>query len=57
MQAASIRRMLATRRREEMAMHGNPRFWALAAALFVLLYLAFVNIAAKIELFMRLAEG
>ncbi|MGA8169236.1 MAG: hypothetical protein WB816_00125 [Methylocystis sp.] len=51
------RRIVPSRRfqREETAMHGDPRFWALVAAMWIGLFLAVVNIATKIDLFMRLS--
>jgi hypothetical protein len=38
-------------------MHSNPKFWALTAALFVLLFLALVNIVTKINILLHLAEN
>jgi hypothetical protein len=37
------------------AMHKDPKFWALMVAIWLGLYLALLNIASKINLFMRLA--
>jgi hypothetical protein len=36
------------------AMHENPKFWALFVALFVMLYLAMVNIITKVNLLLDL---
>ena len=36
-------------------MHSNPRFWAVFIAIWIGFILAMVNIASKVDLFMRLA--
>jgi hypothetical protein len=36
-------------------MHGDPRFWAVVFAFWIGFFLAVVNIATKIDLFMRLS--
>jgi hypothetical protein len=38
-------------------MHSNPKFWALTAAFFILLYLAAINIVVKINMLLHLAEN
>jgi len=38
-------------------MHSNPKFWALTAGLFILLYLAAINIIVKINMFFHLLEN
>jgi hypothetical protein len=53
----NARRPAARRRREREAMHKNPKFWALTAALFILLCLAVVNIVEKISMLLHLSEN
>jgi hypothetical protein len=36
-------------------MHSDPRFWAIVVAFWIGFMLAVVNIASKIDLFMRLS--
>jgi hypothetical protein len=36
-------------------MHSDPRFWAVFIAIWIGFILAMVNIASKVDLFMRLA--
>jgi len=38
-------------------MHANPKFWALTAALFILLCLAVVNIVEKVNMLLHLSEN
>jgi heme/copper-type cytochrome/quinol oxidase subunit 4 len=38
-------------------MHSNPKFWALTAGLFILLYLAAINIIVKINMFLHLMDN
>ncbi len=38
-------------------MHSNPKFWALAVAFFILIYLAGVNIVVKFNMLLHLAEN
>jgi hypothetical protein len=37
------------------AMHSDPRFWAVVVAFWIGFFLSVVNIATKIDLFMRLS--
>jgi hypothetical protein len=37
--------------------HGDPKFWALVVALWVLLFLALVNIVEKIEMLTHLTSS
>jgi hypothetical protein len=45
----------ARRSRGEFAMHSDPRFWALFAAIWFCLVLAVMNIAIKIHMLMDLS--
>jgi hypothetical protein len=45
----------ARRSVKELQVHKNPQFWALAVAIWICLYLSFINISSKIDLFMRLS--
>lgn len=47
--------MLRARRAREKAMHSDPRFWAVVVAFWIGFFLSVVNIATKIDLFMRLS--
>ncbi len=38
-------------------MHSNPKFWAVAVGLFILLCLAVVNIIEKVNMLSHLAEN
>ena len=38
-------------------MHKNPKFWALAVGLFILLCLALVNIIEKVNMLVHLTEN
>jgi hypothetical protein len=55
---AQLRGMAARwlqRRSREGAMHSDPKFWAIAFAIWIGFILAMVNIASKVDLLMRLA--
>jgi hypothetical protein len=48
-------RKVAAKMKQGGAMHSDPKFWAVAFAIWIGFILAMVNIASKVDLLMRLA--